>query len=88
LQRIFRHNLRNDLNLISGLARRGKNITTDDEISDYLSNILEKTDRIEDLIKEAGIIREIINEDFESDTQLMSIEKVVGNAIGSCLLQE
>lgn len=85
LQRIFRHNLRNDLNVITGFARRGENITTDDEISDYLSNIMKKADRIEDLIKEAGIIREIINEDFESDTQLMSIEKVVGNAIGQCL---
>lgn len=85
LQRILRHNLRNDLTILSGFATRANNIATDDEISECLSNILKKTGRIETLIEEADTIRDIINEDFGSNTQLMSVEKIAGSAIGECL---
>jgi signal transduction histidine kinase len=85
LQRILRHNLRNDLSVIRGFARRASDITTDDELSTCLSKILDKTSRIENLTEEADTIRDIINEDFEPDTQSVVVEDVVGSAIGSCL---
>lgn len=85
LQRILRHNLRNDLTVVNGFARRANNMATDDEISECLSNVLRKTGRIETLIEEADNIRDIINQDFESNTQLMSVEKIAGSAIGACL---
>jgi|APHM01.1.fsa_nt_gi PAS domain S-box len=85
LQRILRHNLRNDLNVVSGFAKRANSIATDDELSECLSNILKKTARIESLIEEADTIRDIISEDYQSGTQLMAVEKVAGSAIGECL---
>lgn len=85
LQRVLRHNLRNDLNVMMGSARRANNIATDDELSDYLSKILKTGVQLEKLIKETSVIRDIINDDFESDTQSMAVEKIAGNAIGQCL---
>lgn len=85
LQRILRHNLRNDLTVIKGFAKEATEIATDDELSRCTSKILYKTNRIEHLIEEADTIRDIISDDFESDPQSISVEDIVGKAIGSCL---
>lgn len=85
LQRILRHNLRNDINVIRGFTNQANQLSTDDEVSDCLSKALEKTARVKKFIEEANTIRHIINEDFEPSLELMSVEKIAGRAIGQCL---
>lgn len=85
LQRILRHNFRNDISVIKGFASRADELSTDEEISKCISRVLDKATQIEKLTDEAGTIRDIIEEDFDPETQTVAVEDVADSAIESCI---
>lgn len=85
LQRVLRHNLRNDISVVKGFAKRLDEQIENDELSEYSGKVVEKASQIEMLTEEASTIRDIINEEFEPDTEPISVNDVVCEAIGSCI---
>lgn len=60
LQRVLRHNLRNDVTVIDGQLQRAFNVIDDDDASDALETIQERVDGLIQLCSEAQTIRRVI----------------------------
>lgn len=80
LKRVLRHNLRNDLNVISGLANE---VLRDESISgtsrDQLNKIIRKCSELNSISQNVGIIDEVMND--KTDLRRVNIVSVVSDVM-------
>lgn len=84
LQRVLRHNLRNDLSVIKGFAAEANELADTKDMKQYTQKILDKASHAENLTEKTGTIRDIINQDYKPDTRSLSVAEVAQNAADSC----
>jgi len=66
LDRVLRHNLRNDMNMIRGLAETIRSETTG-EVGDFAARIVEKSDQLVELTEKERQITALLQEDPEHE---------------------
>ena len=62
LQRVFRHNLRNDVNIISAHATQALDAAETEQARDSLDHVIETADSLAKLCTEASTIRKVLDE--------------------------
>jgi PAS domain S-box-containing protein len=76
VNRILRHNLRNELNVVFGFASEISNETDDERIADYADRIETTGKRLADLAEGAAGIRRVVEEGTVSDPTPVSVGRV------------
>ncbi|MFC5135440.1 MULTISPECIES: PAS domain-containing protein [Haloferacaceae] len=76
VNRILRHNLRNELNVVFGFASEIQGMTGDDRVRDYAARIEATAERLVALGDGAREIKEIVDEGVESDPEPVSVAPV------------
>jgi signal transduction histidine kinase len=79
LQRVLRHNLRNDLNIIDGEVERGLDSVENEQTRDALQSIEETANELKELCSEAQTIRKVINESPKLEP--VSLTNVVNSVV-------
>lgn len=81
LQRVLRHNLRNELNIILSGTRTLSDEDFHNSMQDHVELVLNAAERLHMLTEEVSIIREIINDRQQSDVQSVSLQSEVMAAV-------
>ena len=76
VNRILRHNLRNELNVVFGFASEISNDTDDERIADYAERIETTGRRLADLAEGAAGIRRVVEEGTVNDPTPVSVGRV------------
>jgi PAS domain S-box-containing protein len=76
VNRILRHNLRNELNVVFGFASEIANSAEDEKIADYARRIETTGKRLADLAEGAAGIRRVVEEGTVSDPTPVSVGRV------------
>lgn len=85
IQRVLRHNMRNDLNIIKGYSNVIKEKTDDDELNKYITNIIENLDNFEKISNQTKQVKKIIDKDYNKDKQDILINDVVSDVISDVI---
>jgi signal transduction histidine kinase len=78
VNRILRHNLRNELNVVFGFASEISNEADDERIADYAERIATTGKRLADLAEGAAGIRRVVEEGTVRDPVPVSVGRVAG----------
>lgn len=81
LQRVLRHNLRNELNVILSGTRALTDDDTGTPMEDHAELVLNAAERLRMLTEEVNIIREIINDRQQSDVESVSLQSELMSAV-------
>ncbi|OYR59109.1 histidine kinase [Halorubrum ezzemoulense] len=77
VNRILRHNLRNELNVVFGFAGEIADRTDDDRIRDYARRIETTGKRLTDVAEGAGTLRGIVEEGYATDPEPVDVGPIV-----------
>ena len=81
LQRILRHNFRNELGVIRGNSKAALSQTNTEEVTKHVKTSFEAAERLNKLIEESDIIREIINSHGNVKTTEIQLNSILETAI-------
>jgi len=77
VNRILRHNLRNELNVVFGFASEIATITADETVADYAQRIETTGKRLADVAEGAASIKRVVEEGLVSEPDAVSVADVV-----------
>jgi signal transduction histidine kinase len=81
LQRVLRHNLRNELNVILSVIQTLTEENTSARMQDQAELVVSAAERLRMLTEEVKIIREIINDRQQSDVKALSLRSELMSAV-------
>jgi two-component sensor histidine kinase len=83
LNRILRHNLRNQITVMLGNSKMIRNNTQCSEIKDWAENVVESSSKICSLVEESDKARGIINNDL--DIKSVQLQPIISSGVKSAL---
>jgi len=83
LQRVIRHNLRNDVNVITGNAERALEAAEDEEVREALKTVKQTAEGLSQLCEEAQTIRHVIDE--SPSLEPTTLKPVIDTVTDECL---
>lgn len=83
LQRVVRHNLRNDVNVITGNAERALEAAEDEEVREALKTVNQTAEELSQLCEEAQTIRHAIDE--SPNLEPTTLKPVINSVTDDCL---
>ncbi|QUO49254.1 PAS domain-containing protein [Halorubrum ruber] len=81
VNRILRHNLRNELNVVFGFAGEIAELADDERVRDYAERIEATGQRLIDVTEGAAAIRRVVEEGYVTDPEPVSVSRVVDEAV-------
>lgn len=81
LQRVLRHNFRNELGVILGNTKTVLNSTDAEETTKHAEIVFEAAERLNNLVDESDIIRDIIDSHGTTETKQLQLKPIVEQAI-------
>ena len=81
VNRILRHNLRNELNVVFGFAGEIAELADDERVRDYAERIEATGRRLIDVTEGAAAIRRVVEEGYVTDPEPVSVSRAVDEAV-------